>query len=97
MSDPSPARDHDSEPTVGTERGGAAGPDPESAPASQPERPPRAFVERLGLAAVAVFVGGLFIVMAAAAWVGKEGFLALMAGLGGLMTLWAGFNSLRRG
>ena len=75
----------------------AAVPGPESAPASEPERPPRAFVERLGLAAVAVFVGGLFILMATAAWVGKEGFLALMAGLGGLMTLWAGFNSFRRG
>ena len=71
----------------------------ESAPANdtEPERPPRPFVERLGLAAVALFVGGLFILMAAAAWVGREGFLALMAGLGGLMTLWAGLTSLRRG
>ena len=69
----------------------------EDPPEYATERPPRPFVERLGLAAVALFVGGLFILMAAAAWVGREGFLALMAGLGGLMTLWAGFNSLRRG
>lgn len=64
---------------------------------AEPELPPRPFVERLGLAAIAVFVGGLFTVMAAAAWVGEEGFLAVMAGLGGVMTFWAGFNSLRRG
>ena len=69
----------------------------EGAPEDVVERPPRPFVERLGLAAVAFFVGGLFILMAGAAWVGSEGFLALMAGLGGLMTFWAGFNSLRRG
>lgn len=69
----------------------------ESAPPTEPRLPARPLVERLGLAAVAVFVGGLFILMAGAAWIGKEGFLAVMAGLGGLMTLWAGFNSLRRG
>lgn len=76
---------------------GTAAPAGTSAPATEPERPPRPFVERLGMAAVAVFVGGLFILMAGAAWVGREGFLALMAGLGGLMTFWAGFSTLRRG
>ena len=76
--------------------------DPESVPAgtvaaAEADRPPRPFVERLGLAAVAVFVGGLFTLMAGAAWVGEEGFLAVMAGLGGVMTFWAGFSTLRRG
>lgn len=92
---PSQVPDPESAATAGT----AAAAGTENAPANEtePERPLRPFVERLGLAAVAVFVGGLFILMAGAAWVGKEGFLALMAGLGGLMTFWAGFNSLRRG
>ena len=75
-------------------------PDPATAalaPAEGTERPPRPFVERLGLAAVALFVGGLFSLMAGAAWVGEEGFLAVMAGLGGVMTFWAGFSTLRRG
>ena len=67
------------------------------APATESARPPRPFVERLGLAAVALFVGGLFTLMAGAAWVGEEGFLAVMAGLGGVMTFWAGFSTLRRG
>lgn len=67
------------------------------ASATESERLPRPFVERLGLAAVALFVGGLFTLMAGAAWVGQEGFLAVMAGLGGVMTFWAGFSTLRRG
>ena len=75
--------------------------EPEAEPSTEPdaesERPPRPFVERLGLAAVAAFVGGLFTLMAGAAWVGDEGFLAVMAGLGGVMTFWAGLSSLRRG
>ena len=71
--------------------------EPSTEPDAVPERPPRPFVERLGLAAVALFVGGLFTLMAGAAWVGDEGFLAVMAGLGGVMTFWAGLSSLRRG
>ena len=91
----SPGHGPDRESTAATGTTAPAG--TEDPPEYEAERPPRPFVERLGLAAVALFVGGLFILMAAAAWVGREGFLALMAGLGGLMTLWAGFNSLRRG
>ena len=71
--------------------------EPSTKPEAVPERLPRPFVERLGLAAVALFVGGLFTLMAGAAWVGEEGFLAVMAGLGGVMTFWAGLSSLRRG
>lgn len=71
--------------------------DPGRAAAAEPERSSRPLVERLGLAAVATFVGGLFTLMAGAAWVGGEGFLALMAGLGGVMTFWAGLSTLRRG
>ena len=97
MSDPSQVPDPESAAPAATESAPAAPAATESAPEPKSERPPRPFVERLGLAAVALFVGGLFILMAAAAWVGNEGFLAAMAGLGGLMTLWAGLNSLRRG
>lgn len=79
-----------------TGRGHAVDPEAQAS-ATESERPPRPFVERLGLAAIGLFVGGLFTLMAWAAWVGEEGFLAVMAGLGGVMTFWAGFSTLRRG
>lgn len=76
-------------------------PDPAQAPPAdaRPGAPlaPRPLIERIGLAAVALFVGGLFTLMAGAAWVGEEGFLAVMAGFGGVMTFWAGLSTLRRG
>lgn len=54
-------------------------PDPAQAPPAdaRPGAPlaPRPLIERIGLAAVALFVGGLFTLMAGAAWVGEEGFL----------------------
>lgn len=71
--------------------------DPAHAAPPEVRLAPRPLFERIGLAAVALFVGGLFTLMAGAAWVGEEGFLAVMAGLGGIMTLWAGLSTLRRG
>ena len=65
-----------------------------------PDAPPpvsRPAIERLGMAVIALFVATMFGAVAAASWVGGEGFLALMAGTGALMTLWAGVNGLRRG
>jgi hypothetical protein len=53
-------------------------------------------VERIGMAAVALVVAVIFGAMAAIAWAGGEGFLAIMAAAGALMTLWAGGRTLLR-
>ena len=58
------------------------------------ERPP--LIERAGMAAVAVVLAGLFGGMGIAAWIGDEVFLAVMAWIGALMTLWAAGSSLSR-
>jgi hypothetical protein len=54
-------------------------------------------IERLGLALIAGVLAVLFGGVAAASWVGGELFLAVMAGIGCLMTLWVGFLTLWRG
>jgi hypothetical protein len=59
-------------------------------PGPGPERPPsRPLVERLGLGFIALVAAALFGAMSAAAWAGGELFLAVMAAIGLLMTLWA--------
>ena len=58
--------------------------------------PPRPFVERVGLAAIALVFAALFGGMGLAAWIGHEIFLAVMAWIGAVMTLWAAGSSLRR-
>lgn len=68
---------------------------PAAAPAPPPRRRP--IVERLGILLVAIAMAGMFALLAVAAWAGGEGFLAIMAGLGALMTGWAGIGSARRG
>jgi hypothetical protein len=62
-----------------------------------PPREPRPLIERVGLAAIALVLAILFGGVAAAAWVGGELFLAVMAGIGSLMTLWVGGLTLIRG
>jgi hypothetical protein len=59
--------------------------------------PARPLVERLGLGFIAIVAAALFGAMSAAAWVGGELFLAVMAGIGALMTLWAAVATLVRG
>ncbi len=67
-------------------------------PGGSPEgREPRPIIERIGLAAVALVLALLFGVVAAASWVGGELFLAAMAGIGFLMTVWVGAMTLIRG
>jgi hypothetical protein len=61
------------------------------------ERAPRPMIERIGLAAVALVLAVLFGGVAAAAWVGGELFLAVMGGIGCLMTVWVGGLTLLRG
>jgi hypothetical protein len=58
---------------------------------------PRPLLERLGLALVALLFGVLFGGVAVAAWVGGEVFLAAMAGIGCLMTVWVGALTVIRG
>ena len=61
------------------------------------DRAPRPVIERLGLAAVALVLGTLFGGVAVAAWLGGELFLAVMGGIGCLMTVWVGGLTLFRG
>ena len=59
--------------------------------------PGRPLVERLGLGAIALVLGGLFAAISVAAFTGGEPFLGVMSGIGCLMTLWVGALSLFRG
>ena len=75
---------------------------PDRAPASEIERETasgagRPLVERIGLGAIAVVLAGVFAFIALAAWTSGELFLAVMAGIGALMTVWAAAATLRRG
>lgn len=58
---------------------------------------PRPLIERIGLAFIAVILVAVFGAIAAASFASGELFLALMAGLGALMTAWAGGRTLLRG
>jgi hypothetical protein len=72
---------------------------PEPADPTQPAVPdePRPVVERIGMAAIAVVMAGLFGFVAAAAFSGGEWFLAAVAAVGSVMTLGVGFLTLVRG
>jgi hypothetical protein len=78
---------------------GPAAPDTDALPADapRPDRTPRPIIERIGLAAVALVLATLFGGVAAASWVGGEPFLAVMGGVGCLMTVWVGLLTLVRG
>jgi hypothetical protein len=54
-------------------------------------------LERIGLAAIALVLAIMFGGVALASWVGGEPFLAVMGGVGCLMTLWVGTLTLLRG
>lgn len=56
----------------------------------------RPLVERLGMAFIAGVLAVLFGGMAVASWANGEPFLAVMAGIGALMTAWAGAITLFR-
>ena len=60
-------------------------------------REPRPIIERIGLAAIASVLAALFGGVAVASWLGGEPFLAVMGGIGSLMTLWVGVLTLIRG
>ena len=60
-------------------------------------REKRPILERLGLALIALVLGGLFGGMAVASFLGGELFLAAMGAIGCAMTLWVGGLTLIRG
>ncbi|HEX8938911.1 MAG TPA: hypothetical protein VF763_02010 [Candidatus Limnocylindrales bacterium] len=66
-------------------------------PAPEPGRGPRPWLERLGLAAIALVMTVLFALVAIAGWAGGEVFLAVMGALGAVMTGWVGALTLLRG
>jgi hypothetical protein len=65
--------------------------------ADEAGRERRPLIERIGLAGIALVLAVLFGGVSAASWVGGEPFLAVMAGIGCLMTLWVGALTLVRG
>jgi hypothetical protein len=69
----------------------------EPSPTGREPRASRPLIERVGLAAVAAVLSVLFGGVAAAAWLGGEGFLAVMGTVGCLMTAWVGGLTLFRG
>jgi len=76
------------------DRDPAASPGPPGTDGPRPGRRP--LVERLGMAFVAGVLAVLFGGMAVASWANGEPFLAVMAGIGALMTAWAGAITLFR-
>jgi hypothetical protein len=79
-----------------------AGPEPPRdgrPPSDRPadDRPRRPWLERIGLAAIAAVLAIMFGGVAAASWIGGEPFLAVMGGIGCLMTVWVGAITVLRG
>jgi hypothetical protein len=58
---------------------------------------PRPWLERIGLAAIAVVLGALFAVVALAASSGGEWILAAMSAVGAFVTIAVGLQTLVRG
>jgi hypothetical protein len=71
--------------------------DPPTASTPEAPRTPRPLIERLGLAAIALVLAVMFGGVSAASWAGGEPFLAIMGGIGCLMTIWVGVLTLVRG
>jgi hypothetical protein len=69
----------------------------EGRPPDEPVRERRPLLERIGMAAIALVMAGLFGAVAAAAWISGELFLATMGAIGCFMTLWVGAITLVRG
>ena len=63
----------------------------------EPEPRRRPLIERIGLAIIAALMAVMFGGVAALSWVGGEPFLAVMGGVGCLMTVWVGVLTVIRG
>jgi hypothetical protein len=64
-------------------------------PPQTPERRP--WLERIGLAAIAMVMGALLTVMAVVGWAGGEWILAAMSASGAVLTVGVGLVTLIRG
>jgi hypothetical protein len=64
-------------------------------PGPEPRRRP--LIERIGLAIIAAAMAVMFGAVAALSWIGGEPFLAVMAAIGCLMTVWVGIVTTVRG
>ncbi|MEA2548321.1 MAG: hypothetical protein QOE42_919 [Chloroflexota bacterium] len=73
--------------------------DPARDEASGPDQPPqrRPWLERIGLAAIALVMGALLSVMGITAWLGGEWILAAMSASGAVLTVGVGLVTLVRG
>jgi hypothetical protein len=72
---------------AGPEPGAASESDADTGTSVEPPRTPRPWLERLGLAAVALVMASLFALVAVAAGAGGEWILAAMSAVGALMTI----------
>ena len=72
-------------------------PRPDAPDGAEAEPRRRPLIERIGMAGVALVMAALFGGVALAAWIGGEPFLAVMGGIGCLMTVWVGAITLLRG
>jgi hypothetical protein len=90
MTTPRPQQSRDSDRPV--EPGEPADPG-----AGDRDGPGRPLIERIGMAAIAGLMAAMFGVVAIVSFVGGEVFLAAMAAIGSLMTLWVGAITLLRG
>ncbi len=66
-------------------------------PPTPPRPRGRPLIERIGMAAIALVLAGLFAFVAVAAFLSGELFLAAMGAIGTLMVLWVGGLTLLRG
>jgi len=80
----------------GKGRPGGEGPLPpvDTLPSAAERRP---WLERIGLAAIALVMGALLSVMGIVAWAGGEWILAAMSGSGAVLTFGVGLVTLIRG
>ena len=77
------------------------GTEPEPEPGLGGDRPApteaRPWLERIGLAAIALVMGAMLILMGVVAWVGGEWILAAMSAAGAVLTIGVGLVTLVRG
>ena len=69
-------------------------PRPEGPP---PDRRPRPFIERIGMALIALVFASVFALVAVASFMGGEPFLGVIGIIGCLMVVWVGGLTLFRG
>jgi hypothetical protein len=66
-------------------------------PKAEPERRSRPWIERIGLAFIALAFAAMFALVAVASFIGGEPFLGVIGAIGCLMVIWVGALTLFRG